>query len=93
MKTIQQEWLEYRTACISPKAGVEQLMQTKQAFYSGVMIMLNIVQSAPDDDESIRGMMSSINQDLKIFEQELNLSLKIQELYALKNAKTGKEVN
>ena len=41
MKTIKQQWEGYERKVVPPEAGQAQRSETRQAFYSGALVILN----------------------------------------------------
>ena len=52
MKTLEQEWIQYRNACYPGKVGELQLAETRQAFYSGCFIAITKMVVMAEQDKA-----------------------------------------
>jgi hypothetical protein len=70
---IKHEWESYRKEVVPANAGVEQLQETRRAFYAGAQayrwLVINHVAALPDDKAELE--MQALDEELKRFKDRV----------------------
>lgn len=73
MKTVKEAWQEYLDEVVSKQAGATQIKETKGAFYSGALVMMNlsIKASTIENFDEAEKEFSKLNDEITTFAKEM----------------------
>lgn len=73
MKTVEQEWLDFRIKAIPPTAGEMQAHDMRVAFYAGVLSFFSIMSTEAEDmpdGGDVSQQLSAIRTEVETFFEE-----------------------